>query len=54
MEEQTSVYPHELNFLQSNGMVDLIDPVVIRLPGEYISQKYTFKKCTFEKYAWNG
>ena len=32
MEDQTSVYPHESNFLQCDEMVDLIDPVVIRLP----------------------
>ena len=36
MEEQTSVYPHEVNFLQCNGMVDLIDLVSHNwLPGKY-------------------
>ena len=51
MVDQTSVYPHEVNFLQCNGLVDLIDPVVIRLPGKYTSEKYTFDKYTFEKYT---
>ena len=34
-------------------MVDLIDLVVIRLPGKYTSQKYSFEKYPFEKYTRN-
>ena len=38
MVDQISAYPHEANFPWCDGMVDLIELVVIRLPGLY--------KCT--------
>ena len=57
MVDQISAYPHEANFPWCDGMVDLIELVVIRLPGLYTFEnhtveKYTFENYTFEKYTF--